>query len=159
MWFFFFNLIFPPNSLFTILRKCFFKAIKDIILKNSNFKIHFLNAPLTRFPIDPQISKEGLNSDGRQSPSNYGKSILIPICVNGYVLGECNAQAPFRGRNGGRFYCYVHIHQNNRHCCQDYSIRFSRYCVNYGLCDRQGTLNFMPRPAPSQTGSEVASDF
>ena len=78
--------------------------------------------------------------------------------VNGYVLGECNAQAPFRGRNGGWFYCYVHIHQNNRHCCQDYSIRFSRYCVNYGLCDHPGTPNFMPM-AHSQTASEVASDF
>ena len=33
----------------------------------------------------PQVSKVGIKSDGRQSPSNYGKSILIPICSKQYL--------------------------------------------------------------------------
>ena len=60
-------------------KKSFKQMSRIFILRKLNAKIHFLNGPKNTDPPDPQISNDGKNSDGRQTPSNYGKSILIPI--------------------------------------------------------------------------------
>ena len=47
----------------------------------------------------------------------------------------CSAATPNSGLYGGRHFCYVLLYQDNLHCCEDFTTRTVKHCVNFYLCD------------------------
>jgi len=93
--------------------------------------------------LDPNLCDSSKSSNPPKSTSNNSSLQWI---------GECNSKNQNEGE--GRFFCYIEA--TNSKCCEAESSRYTKYCLNYSICEDQENA---PKVAPSIENSTLSDDL
>ena len=103
----------------------------------------FLNASPMPAPneiecdLDPDLCDSCKPSNPPKSTSNNSCQCSghISETNTGLKIGECNSKKESQNEGKGRFFCYIEA--TNSKCCEAESSRYTKYCLNYSICEDQ----------------------
>jgi len=98
--------------------------------------------------LDPDLCDSSKPSNPPKSTSNNSCQCSghLSETHTGLKIGECNSKNQNEGE--GRFFCYIEA--TNSKCCEAESSKYTKYCLNYSICE--DTKN-APKAVPSKGSS------
>ena len=83
--------------------------------------------------LDPDLCDSSKPSNPPKSTSNNSCQCSghLSETHTGLKIGECNSKNQNEGE--GRFFCYIEA--TNSKCCEAKSSRYTKYCLNYSICE------------------------
>jgi len=100
--------------------------------------------------LDPNLCDSSKPSNPPKSTSNNSCQCSghLSETHTGLKIGECNSKNQNEGE--GRFFCYIEA--TNSKCCEAESSKYTKYCLNYSICE---DLENAPKPLPSKESSWI----
>ena len=95
--------------------------------------------------FDPDLCDSSKPSNPPRSTSNNSCQCSghLSETHTGLKIGECNSKKESQNEGEGRFFCYIEA--TNSKCCEAESSRYTKYCLNYSICeDQEQACNRVP---------------